>query len=187
MCLRPQKWDAVTFFYEKWHTKKQYFCKCNGMAGSREHSCWLKVSSPACMSPVFHTCWNQAEDGPSTRKAAIRAYRYLHAVYAQRWSIRSHRPIISWIKVRLWCEGGEAVAKCSLLCVAAILDPVLDIMRRHARPASSCCSHMCVQKEEKSLFIPQRLTMPTNFQQGCEREWWWWCWWWWFWYLFETL
>ena len=38
MCLRPRKWDCCSdLFSEKWRsfTKKQYFCKCNGMAGFR--------------------------------------------------------------------------------------------------------------------------------------------------------
>ena len=38
MCLRPRKWDCCSdLFCEKWRSfnKKQYSCKCNGMAGFR--------------------------------------------------------------------------------------------------------------------------------------------------------
>ena len=37
-CLRPGKWDCCSDF----------FCEKCG-----EHGCWLKVSSPACMLPIF--------------------------------------------------------------------------------------------------------------------------------------
>ena len=56
MCLRPRKWDCCSdLFCEKWRS----FKKSNSLASvtewqdSGEHGCWLKVSSPACMLPIF--------------------------------------------------------------------------------------------------------------------------------------
>ena len=56
MCLRSRKWDCCSdLFCQNWRSfnKRQCFCKSNGMAGSRGTLLLLKVSSPACMLPIF--------------------------------------------------------------------------------------------------------------------------------------
>ena len=57
MCLRPRKWDCCSdLFCEKLRSfnKKQYSCKCNGMAGFRGTRLLIEgLYTPACMLPIF--------------------------------------------------------------------------------------------------------------------------------------
>ena len=57
MCLRPQKWNCCSdLFCEKLRSfnKKQYSCKCNGMAGFRGTRLLIEgLYTPACMLPIF--------------------------------------------------------------------------------------------------------------------------------------
>ena len=56
MCLRPEnEIAAVTFFAKNGAalTKSNAFASVTEWQDSGEHGCWLKVSSPACMLPIF--------------------------------------------------------------------------------------------------------------------------------------
>ena len=56
MCLRPRKWDCCSDLFAKNGAalpKSNTFASVTEWQDSGEHGCWLKVSSPACMSPVF--------------------------------------------------------------------------------------------------------------------------------------
>ena len=65
MCLRPRKWDCCSdLFCEKLRSfnKKQYSCKCNGMAGFRGTRLLIEglYPPPACCQslPQHHVVWN---------------------------------------------------------------------------------------------------------------------------------
>ena len=56
MCLRPRKWDCCSDLFAKnaaTLTKSNTFASVTEWQDSGEHGCWLKVSSPACMLPIF--------------------------------------------------------------------------------------------------------------------------------------
>ena len=53
MCLRPRKWDCCSDLFAKNGAALNTFASATEWQDSGEHGCWLKVSSPACMSPVF--------------------------------------------------------------------------------------------------------------------------------------
>ena len=56
VCLRPRKWDCCSdLFCEKWRSinKSNTSASVTEWQDSGEHGSWLKVSSPACMLPIF--------------------------------------------------------------------------------------------------------------------------------------
>ena len=56
VCLRPRKWDCCSdLFCENGAalTESNTLASVTEWQDSGEHGCWLKVSSPACMLPIF--------------------------------------------------------------------------------------------------------------------------------------
>ena len=55
MCLRPRKWDCCSdlFCQSTALTNRSAFASPTEWQDPGEHRCWFKVSSPACMLPIF--------------------------------------------------------------------------------------------------------------------------------------